>query len=145
MTATLPALTAAAGAIAGGIVDARTGFIPNALTRASLATALVLALLRGDGVVAAAGASCCGGAILFLHVATRGRGIGLGDVKLAAAVGAGLGPAGGALALALAFVGGGAVASWLLASKRSRRGDTLAFAPYIAGGTVLTLIAEASR
>ncbi len=145
MTAALPELAATAGALAAGIVDARTGFIPNAITRAALFAALALALLRGDGLLAAAGAACCGGSLVALHALTRGRGIGLGDGKLAAVVGAGFGPAGGAFALAAAFVVGAMLAVWLLATRRARRGERLAFGPFIAAGALLALLARTAR
>lgn len=135
----LAALATCCGTAAGALVDARTGYIPDRITRCTAMTAAVLALAGGDAVAAFDGAALAGGALALLYVATRGRGIGLGDVKLAVAIGAGLGPLGGVTALGTAFVGGGAYGAWLLLRGRAQRGDTLRFGPYLAAGTMLAL------
>jgi leader peptidase (prepilin peptidase)/N-methyltransferase len=136
-----PAALAVLAAVGvGAVTDLRSGAICDPLTAALAGTALVAALARGHLTAALAGAVSAGGALLALHVATRGRGIGLGDVKLAAGVGAGLGAPLGLLALALAFVAGGMYGTWLLATNRARRGDTVRFGPFVAGGTTVALL-----
>ncbi len=129
----------AAGALAGGIVDARTGFIPNVVTFSTFVAASAASAAGGELAGAWHGALASGGMLLALHVLTRGRGIGLGDVKLAAAIGAGLGPAGGAVSLAAAFAFGGMFGVWLLATRRARRGDAVRFGPFLAAGTVVAI------
>jgi len=136
-----PALAAVAGTLVAAIVDARTGYIPNPVTRATAATALVLALPSGF-THAALGACVAGGVLLALHLLTRGRGLGLGDVKLGAAIGAGLGPWCGLAALATAFVAGGAYASFLLVRGRAARHDAIAFGPFLAAGTSIAAFAD---
>ena len=136
-------LVTVCGALAAGIVDARTGYIPNAITRPTALAALLLAGAGGRGAAAVEGALAAGGALLALHLLTRGRGLGLGDVKLAAAIGLGFGPGAGLAALGTAFVLGGAYASWLLASRRARRGDTISFGPFLAGGTLAVALVPA--
>ena len=120
--------------------DARTGRIPDRVTRP--ASAIALAAAAATGLVSAAilGAVTVGGSLLLLYAITRGRGLGLGDVKLAAVIGIGFGPAVGLAALGVAFVAGGIYASWLLATKRADRRDPLPFGPFLAAGTVVAAL-----
>jgi len=137
-----PALVAVAGTLAAAIIDARTGYIPNAVTRTTAVTALAVALPSGS-MQAALGACVAGGVLLALHLLTRGRGLGLGDVKLGAAIGAGLGPWYGIAALAAAFIAGGAYAAFLIVRGRAGRRDAIAFGPYLAAGTSIAAFAGA--
>ncbi len=75
-----------------------------------------------------------------VYIASRGR-LGLGDVKLAAAVGALLGPAGVVPFLLASGVAGGLGGTWLLL-RGARRGDTMAYAPALAAGAVITLLSS---
>ncbi|HEY0393371.1 MAG TPA: prepilin peptidase [Candidatus Elarobacter sp.] len=141
-----PALAALAGSLAAAVADHRTGLIPDRITRAAALGALALAAASGSAMSACAGAYAVGGALLGLHLLTRGRGLGLGDVKLGVALGTGLGVHAGMLALGIAFVLGGAYAAALLATNRARRGDAIAFGPFLAAGAFAgaLLPAEAS-
>ena len=132
----LPALVALAGTLVAAVVDARTGLIPDALTRATALTALGCAFANELAPLACGGAYAVGGTLLALHLLTHGRGLGLGDVKLGTAIGAGFGPAAGIVALGAAFVLGGTFASWLLLTRRARRGDAIRFGPFLAAGTL---------
>lgn len=138
------AFVACCGATAAGVVDARTGFIPDRITRITAVAAAACALPHGAAYAAFGGALLAGGVPALLYVATRGRGIGLGDVKLAAAIGAGFGPPAGIGALGAAFVLGGVYGSWLLLSGRARRGDALRFGPFLAAGAILALATPAA-
>ena len=130
------ALVALAGTLVAAVVDARTGYLPNIITRPTAVAALALAV--PNGLATAAGGACAvGGVLVALHLVTRGRGLGLGDVKLGVAIGAGLGPWCGALALAAAFIAGGGYAALLLASKRAANGDAIPFGPFLAIGTMI--------
>jgi leader peptidase (prepilin peptidase)/N-methyltransferase len=132
----LPAAVALGGTVVGAAIDVRTGLIPDAVTRTTAFAALGCAVATGIAPVACSGAYAVGGSLLALHLLTRGRGLGLGDVKLGTVIGAGFGPAAGILALGAAFVLGGAYASWLLFTRRARRGDAIRFGPFLAAGTV---------
>lgn len=132
------ALAAVAGTVAAGIVDARTGFIPNVLSAATAVSAFALALAAGHAGYALLGGLAAGGALLALFALTGGRGLGLGDVKLAAAIGLGLGPLAGLRALGAAFVLGAAYALVLLALRRAQRGDAIRFGPFLSAGTLLS-------
>ncbi len=134
------ALSAAAsvcGALIAAGIDARTGRIPDDVTRPTSAIALGLAIASGVVVTALFGALAVGGSLLLLYAITRGRGLGMGDVKLGTAIGIGLGPTSGLAALGGAFILGGIYAGWLLATRRANRRDALAFGPFLATGTVL--------
>jgi leader peptidase (prepilin peptidase)/N-methyltransferase len=132
----LPALAALCGTCAAAVIDARTGFIPDRLTRLTTLLALGLAAATGAAPAACIGACVVGGALLALHLLSRGRGLGLGDVKLGTAIGAGFGATAGIAALGVAFVAGGAYAAWMLATRRARRRDAIPFGPFLAAGTL---------
>jgi leader peptidase (prepilin peptidase) / N-methyltransferase len=140
----LPAVAALAGTLVAAAIDARTGLIPDALTRTTALAALGFACANGAAPLACGGAYAVGGALLALHMFTRGRGLGLGDVKLGTAIGAGFGPVGGLVALGTAFVLGGAYASWLLLTQRARRGDSIRFGPFLAVGTLAAALIPGS-
>lgn len=135
-----PAVAAVCGALVAARIDARSGRIPDRVTRPTTAIALGLAIACGIAVSAFWGALAVGGTLLLLHAITRGRGLGLGDVKLGTAIGTGLGPAIGLAALGSAFVLGGAYATLLLATRRASRRDTVPFGPFLAAGAVLAAL-----
>ncbi|MBV8645562.1 MAG: prepilin peptidase [Candidatus Eremiobacteraeota bacterium] len=141
MTTTPSVVVVLAGTLVAALIDARTGLIPDALTRSVALLALGLAAATGNATGAFFGALLVGGGLLALHAATRGRGLGLGDVKLGIAIGTGFGPAGGSLAVGTAFVLGGAYATWLLAGGHARRSDALCFGPFLAAGTFVAAVA----
>jgi leader peptidase (prepilin peptidase)/N-methyltransferase len=140
---TPPAFIALSGTLLAAGIDARTGLIPDSVTRATALAALALAALDGGALAAAAGGCAVGGGLLGLHLVSRGRGLGLGDVKLGVAIGAGLGPVSGPLAVAAAFALGASYAIALLATRRARRGDTIAFGPFLAAGTCAVVLCPA--
>lgn len=129
------ALVALGGTLVAACADARTGLIPDTITRTTALAALCCALAHGAAPIACGGAYAVGGALLALHLLTRGHGLGLGDVKLGTAIGVGFGPMAGILVLGAAFVLGGAYASWLLLTRRAQRGDAIRFGPFLAAGT----------
>ncbi len=138
------ALAALAGTLVAAVVDARTGLIPDTLTRTTALAALACTIPPGGAPFACGGAYAVGGALLALHLLTGGRGLGLGDVKLGTAIGIGFGPIAGLLALGTAFVLGGAYAGWLLLARRARRGDAVRFGPFLAAGTLLAALLPAT-
>ncbi len=77
---------------------------------------------------------------LFLVIAFIGRGaMGAGDVKLAGLIGLMVGYPNVIPALVIGIVLGGAAALALLLSRRAGRKSTMAYAPYLALGALLTL------
>lgn len=123
-----------------GITDAQTGFVFDAITIPSAFTVLIFYAADKAFVPALLGAAAAAGALGLLYVLTWGRGIGLGDVKLGFCVGAPLGAADAMTSVALAFVLGGIYASYVLLTRRSRRGDAVHFGPYLACAMLLIAV-----
>ncbi len=135
----LPAGAALVGAIVCGLVDARTGFIFDALSAIMAAVSCIAAGLNfhaPDGFLAAA---IVGAALGSLYLLTGRRGIGLGDVKLGAAVALGYGLQPAIVAIGSAFVLGALYAVTMIGCGRARRTDALRFGPFIAGGAAVGL------
>ena len=114
--------------------------IPNAITYPAIVLALVVALMPGgDLKAAAAGGAMAGGFMLAVAIVSRG-GIGLGDVKLAAFVGTALGaPLVYPALLIMALVGGLGAAALLLLRLRGR-GDPIPYAPVLAAAALTVLL-----
>ena len=127
------------GAIVCGVVDARTGYIFDALFFTMATIASVLSVACGHAVDGLAAAAIVAAALGALHLLTGRRGLGLGDVKLASVVAGGYGVAVGLSAIGSAFVLGAAYAVALLVVGRAKRTDALRFGPFIAGGAAVVL------
>jgi prepilin peptidase CpaA len=154
-------------ALAAGIVDARSGRIPNGLTFFGMFLGLAWATWHG-GYTSLATSACglvlCGGMLALPFFLTRGEAMGGGDVKCWAALGSLLGPGLGLSALLaalsiLAFLGlcreayRGRLAQLLgslvrVALCRPRKTEPsmaqMRFGPSIALGTLMTLFPELS-
>jgi len=78
--------------------------------------------------------------VLFLIAVLAPGAMGMGDVKLSIFLGLILGFPGIVVALFIAFVSGGFVAGVLLALKKIKRKDPIAFGPYLALAGVITLL-----
>ncbi|MDQ2864686.1 MAG: prepilin peptidase [Candidatus Eremiobacteraeota bacterium] len=138
-SAVIPVALAAISACAA--TDLRCGFVFDRITIPALAALLGFALVTECVRPAFLGTLCASGAIVSLWALSQRRGIGLGDAKLAAIVGAALGPSRSLVALGLAFICGAAFAIGGLITGRLKRGDSVRFAPYIAAGTLCSLLA----
>lgn len=125
--------------LACGVIDARTGLIPNRITYPAFAAIVIAAVMAGSVAASAIGAVCVGGALAFLYFVTQRRGLGLGDVKLGACIGAGFGPGAGMAALGASFIAGGAIGAYLLLSGRAKRKDPIRFGPFLIVGVALSL------
>lgn len=124
------------------IIDARTQTISDFLN----IPFLILALAYGASIPPMP----LDGAILgvaFFGVQwaiSRGRWIGSGDIILAGGIGALLGDwTQMAACLFLTYIIGGMTAGILLLTKRIRRGDHIAFGPFLAAGTLAALLLRA--
>jgi leader peptidase (prepilin peptidase)/N-methyltransferase len=134
-----PAGATLVGALVCGLVDARTGFIFNALTLTMAAVAGLAAATNvhpADGMLAAA---IVGAGLGALHLLTGRRGIGLGDVKLGSAIALGYGVGPAVVAIGSAFILGALYAVTMIGLGRAKRTDALRFGPFIAGGAVVGL------
>lgn len=137
----------AAVALALTCIDWQTRLLPDSITLPLLWAGLIVNLgptftTLTDAVIGAA----AGYTFLWLIYwgfwwLRRVEGIGLGDLKLFAAIGAWLGWGALVQVLVLASLSGAAVGLALLALRRLRRDEPLAFGPFLAIAACITLFA----
>ena len=120
--------------------DLLCGYILDRVTYPALAFIVATSVATGGISQGVLGAVVSGGALLVLVAVTRGHGMGLGDVKLAAVIGAALGVREGLVALGASFILGAFLGLWRLITHRAERGDRVAFAPYLAYGSIAALL-----
>ncbi len=125
------------------VSDLRTRLVPDAALVASLAVALPAWLLSNPvGLPERLVYGLAAGGFLLIAALIRPDGMGLGDVKLAGVLGVYLG-AGVAVAMAIAFAAGSLAGLVLLARHGwSARSRTIPFAPFLAGGALVVLVAQ---
>ncbi len=147
----LPAhLVAAAGFVSLSVIDLQTKRLPDlvvfpsiVLTALGFVAAAMIDDRFGDLGRAGIGAAVAFGALLVVHLA-RPDGMGFGDVKLALLCGLVLGWHGLAnvvVGMYGGFVLGAVIGVALMAFGRVRRGVTIPFGPFLAAGTMLTVLA----
>jgi len=128
------------------VIDLEHGLLPNKIVYPAIGIALAVALaaqLLDLQHLPHLKSAAIGGAIGFVFLlipAVVTRGIGWGDVKLAAFIGLACGFPLVLLALFLSIIGGGLVAGVLLLLKIKGRKDAIPFGPFLALGTVVTLL-----
>jgi prepilin signal peptidase PulO-like enzyme (type II secretory pathway) len=132
-----PAACVCIALIAGGIVDARTGYLIDAITLPAATIGFGAALASGRTHEACLGVLESAGLAEFVFVISRGRAIGLGDVKALYSLGAVFGPSRTAFALLAASLSGLTLA---LVRGRWRRGSEVRFGPHLAAGATLTFL-----
>jgi len=120
--------------LAAGAVDARTGYLVDAVTLPS--AIVVLALAIAGGTTSDALAAVLGELVIFggIYLVSGGRALGLGDVKALYSLAAAFGPFGTALALLSATLSGLALA---LARGGLQRDRAVRFGPHLAAGAAL--------
>ncbi|MGP0586317.1 prepilin peptidase [Paenibacillus timonensis] len=126
-------------AVMCAVTDLTAHIIPNGAVLGFGAVLLVAAPLAGgvplwSQVLGALGG---GGLLLLIALLTSGKGMGMGDVKLLTVFGWVVGFPGVLLALFLASAAGAAAGLLQLARGRRTRGQTLAFGPFLAIGTLV--------
>ena len=125
------------------VSDLRTRLVPDAALAASLAVAIPVCVLSDPGGVP--GRLLFGfasGGFLLAAALIRPDGMGLGDVKLAGVLGIYLG-ARVAEAMLVAFAAGSVAGLVVLARHGwSARSSTIPFAPFLAFGALVALIAQ---
>lgn len=122
-------------------IDLEHHKVPNRLTYPAIAVALITAPLIGGEELKT---MLKGGALGLLtlsviRMATSG-GMGMGDAKLATFIGLVVGYPHILVALLISFVAGGLIAGGLLAARRIKRGDPIAFAPFLSLGAIITML-----
>jgi leader peptidase (prepilin peptidase)/N-methyltransferase len=121
-------------------IDLEHHRILNRLTYPAIALALVAAFLPGRPTLSLLLGGGIGAGVLLLLALASPRAMGYGDVKLALFVGLILGYPLILVSLFVSFVVGGLLSALLLAARRLRLGQAVAFGPYLAlGGTVTYL------
>lgn len=136
--------------VALATIDLAVHRLPDRLTLpaypATVALLVAAALVERDGAALVrsllAGAALLGGYLVLALL--RAGGLGGGDVKLAGLVGLALGWWGWPTVLwgaALGFVLSAAASLALLALRRVRRQDAVAFGPFLLGGALLAVLA----
>jgi leader peptidase (prepilin peptidase)/N-methyltransferase len=137
--------TLLATVLLAALYDARTGLIPDRVSLGGFFLVCALSSLEGALPAALLGAGSAAAPMLALHLVTRGRGLGLGDVKLALPIGAALLAPVGLTALGCAFVIGACGGIVLLLLSRAGPRSEIAFAPYLAAGTIVATIGHIER
>lgn len=123
------------------VIDLEHHKILNRLTYPAIALAAVAApFTPGRPAVELFLGGLLGFGLLFLLAWAIPSGMGMGDVKLSAFLGLTLGYPHIVLALLLAFISGGLVAGSLWAARVLRRGDAVAFGPFLASSGFVTLL-----
>lgn len=123
------------------IGDVRTLRVPNRLVCFTLGFGVAGSLIlgRADAVEALLG-GLAGFGVLF-PVALAGRGaMGFGDVKVAGVCGIAVGLHGVLPLIVLAFASGGLVALGALAARLRKRGDVVAFTPFLVAATMVSML-----
>lgn len=125
------------------VSDLRTRLVPDAALVASLAVALPVSLLSDpSGLPERMFSGLAAGGFLLGAALIRPDGMGLGDVKLAGVLGVYLG-ARVAEAMVVAFAAGSLAGLVLLARHGwSARSRTIPFAPFLALGALVALVAQ---
>lgn len=150
----LPAyLVFLAAMVAVAVIDLEHLIVPNRIVAATLVVSVPLlalaALAEGDWPsfgTALLGALAGGGGLLVVNLVSP-QGLGMGDVKLAIVLGLFLGwiDLGHVLlGLFLGFLLGAVGGVVLILAKQRTRRDHVPFAPYLAGGAVLAVLAGRS-
>ena len=126
--------------VAAGVIDYRHRIIPKRLMGVGLLAGLVLGIPAGLEVLPAIYGAGAGFGILWLLSTLWPGGLGGGDVKLGGFLGFYLGWPEIAVGLALGFVLGAVAACALLALRKVRLRDTIAYGPFLAVGAYVTLL-----
>jgi prepilin signal peptidase PulO-like enzyme (type II secretory pathway) len=115
--------------------------VPNAVTYPAIIGAFAIGAVLPDAnrLDVAAGGLMFGG-LLFVPSILTGGAMGMGDVKLAFFVGFALGLTYVVPAMLIMAIGGGIAATLLLVTRIRGKGDPIPYAPFIAGGALITLL-----
>ena len=128
------------------VIDLEHRRVLNVMVAPAAAVALLVSLLPGDPGFEAAVLGGLAGFGAFLLLALLGRGkMGAGDVKLAGVIGLMVGYPAVAAALFLGILLGGGATLVLILTRKVGRKDTIAYAPYLSLGALVTLFGVLGR
>ena len=126
------------------VIDLEHRRVLNVMLAPAAVGALLASLLPGPPSLLSAVVGGAAGFGLFFVIALVGRGkMGAGDVKLAGVIGLLLGFPAAITALVIGIFLGGAAAILLLITHRAGRKSSFAYAPYLALGALVMLLASA--
>jgi prepilin signal peptidase PulO-like enzyme (type II secretory pathway) len=123
------------------VIDLEHRLVLNRMLLTAAPIVLVTNLLSGALTLASAvgGAAVGFGLLLVIALLARG-GMGMGDVKLAGIIGLTTGFSGVLFALYIGVFAGGIASLAMLIKNRFRRGQTMAYAPYLVIGAWVVLL-----
>jgi leader peptidase (prepilin peptidase)/N-methyltransferase len=116
--------------------DARWRLLPIEPMAFMAAFGLFVQILQGNGTGSLLGLLVGVGFLGVQYLVSKGKWMGLGDLWLAGSIGAWLGWQGMAVAFYLCYVVGGLIALVILGLGRWKRGQRVAFAPFLALGAI---------
>ncbi|RIK37833.1 MAG: hypothetical protein DCC55_23030 [Chloroflexi bacterium] len=132
--------------LAVALIDLEHRLVLNRMILAAAPLILLGNWLTGAPPLSASLLGALAGFVPFCALALFSPGsIGMGDAKLAALIGLTLGIGGLGGALLVSVCAGGGAALYLLIRNRFRRGQTLAYAPYLVLGVWLALYLDVER
>lgn len=124
--------------IALAVIDLRKRIIPNVIVYPSMGLALALSPLLSTGLLNSVFGGLVGiGVIGLLYILS---GYGMGDIKMAGLVGLMVGFPMVGLSLFISVVVGAIAAVILITRNLLKRTDSIPFAPFLAGGAIITLV-----
>ncbi|MDP2917845.1 MAG: prepilin peptidase [Dehalococcoidia bacterium] len=125
-----------------GVIDLEHRLILNKIVYPTTIVVLLIdAFLSSFGIISGLIGMAIGFIFLLIPViATRGRGMGFGDVKLAGLIGLVTGFPLLIVALFIGVILGGLVAIFLLVLRIKKRKEAIPFGPFLALGTMATLV-----
>jgi len=127
--------------LAIAVIDLEHRLVLNRMLLAALPFAFAVQLAQGIGALLSALIGALVGFGLFLLIALLVRGgMGMGDVKLAGLIGLTTGLSGVLPALLIGIMAGGVGAILILVRHRFRRGQQMAYAPYLVLGVWVVLL-----
>lgn len=115
------------------VIDLEHRLVLNRMLLSALPGIIVFNLLIGTPSPASALSGAFLGFTFFLVLAVVGR-LGMGDVKLAGIIGLATGLSGVVVAIGICILAAGVAALFILIRQRFRRGQTMAYAPYLVLG-----------
>ncbi|MBX3014247.1 MAG: prepilin peptidase [Caldilineaceae bacterium] len=126
--------------LAVAVIDLEHRLVLNRMVLAALPVLLLIKLVAGFSTFTAALLGGLAGFGVFLLIALLlPGGMGMGDVKLAGLIGVATGLAGIVPALMIGIFAGGIASIVILAAHRFRRGQHMAYAPYLVIGAWVVL------
>lgn len=115
--------------------------VPNAVTYPAILAALIIGMVAPDANrLNVLFGGLLFGCLLFVPALLTGGAMGMGDVKLAFFIGFALGLTFVVPAMLIMAMSGGLAAAVLLVTKLRGKGDPIPYAPFIAGGALVSML-----